>query len=77
MKNYARVADSIVGWGSSVGNWARMDNKAVIGEDVFIAVRRHAGPPRRMLPPGGGYGDDDDDVEGLLGCVWPPKATGC
>lgn len=36
VKNYARVADSIVGWSSSVGQWARIDNKAVIGEDVFI-----------------------------------------
>lgn len=38
VKDYARVADSIIGWGSSVGSWARVDNKAVIGEDVFIAV---------------------------------------
>jgi mannose-1-phosphate guanylyltransferase len=37
VKNYARVADSIVGWGSSVGQWARIDNKSVIGEDVFTA----------------------------------------
>ncbi|KAL6783718.1 GMP1 [Auxenochlorella protothecoides x Auxenochlorella symbiontica] len=36
VKNYARVSDSIVGWGSSVGSWARVDNKAVIGEDVVI-----------------------------------------
>ena len=36
VKNYSRVADSIVGWGSSVGQWARIDNKAVIGEDVFV-----------------------------------------
>jgi mannose-1-phosphate guanylyltransferase len=36
VKNFARVADSIVGWGTSVGQWARIDNKAVIGEDVFI-----------------------------------------
>eukprot|EP00887_Chlorella_sp_A99_P006816 scaffold2.g6816.t1 len=37
VKNYARVSDSIVGWGSSIGSWARVDNKAVIGEDVFVA----------------------------------------
>ena len=36
VKNYARVSDSIVGWGSKVGQWARIDNKAVIGEDVFV-----------------------------------------
>lgn len=38
VKDYAHVADSIVGWGSSVGSWARVDGKTVIGEDVFIAV---------------------------------------
>lgn len=37
VKNFARIADCIVGWGSSVGQWARLENKAVIGEDVFIA----------------------------------------
>lgn len=36
VKNYARISESIVGWGTSVGQWARIDNKAVIGEDVFI-----------------------------------------
>lgn len=36
VKNYAHVADSILGWGTSVGRWARIENKAVIGEDVFI-----------------------------------------
>lgn len=36
IKKYARVADSIIGWGTKVGSWARIDNKAVIGEDVFI-----------------------------------------
>jgi mannose-1-phosphate guanylyltransferase len=36
VRNYARVADSIVGWGTQVGQWARIDNKAVIGEDVFV-----------------------------------------
>lgn len=37
VKSSARVADSIVGWGSSIGRWARVENKAVIGEDVFVA----------------------------------------
>ena len=36
VKNYALIADSIVGWGTSVGQWSRINNKAVIGEDVFI-----------------------------------------
>eukprot|EP00884_Botryococcus_braunii_P006958 jgi/Botrbrau1/16263/Bobra.0066s0047.1 len=36
VKNYARVADSIIGWGGSVGKWARIENKSVIGEDVHV-----------------------------------------
>ncbi|GAB4814853.1 hypothetical protein N2152v2_001899 [Parachlorella kessleri] len=36
VKNYARVADAIVGWASTIGQWARVENKAVIGEDVFV-----------------------------------------
>ena len=34
--NYARVADSIIGWGSRVGKWTRVEGKAVIGEDVHV-----------------------------------------
>jgi len=34
--NYARVADSIVGWGSKLGPWSRLENHAVIGEDVHV-----------------------------------------
>lgn len=37
--NYGRIADSIVGWGSSTGQWARIENKCVIGEDVHMKVR--------------------------------------
>lgn len=37
IKDHARVADSIVGWESSVGKWARVENKAVIGEDCHVA----------------------------------------
>lgn len=33
------MSDSIIGWGSSVGRWARIDNKSVIGEDVHVKVR--------------------------------------
>ncbi|CAK0785405.1 cytochrome c1 [Coccomyxa viridis] len=36
VKDFARVSDSIIGWGSSVGKWARIDNKSVIGEDVHV-----------------------------------------
>ena len=38
VKNYARVADSIIGWGSSIGRWGRIENKSVVGEDVHIKV---------------------------------------
>lgn len=38
VKDFARVSDSIIGWGSSVGKWARIDNKSVIGEDVHVKV---------------------------------------
>ena len=38
MKDFARINDSIIGWGSSVGKWARIDNKSVIGEDVHVKV---------------------------------------
>ena len=34
--NYARIADSIVGWGSSLGKWTRVEFKSVIGEDVHV-----------------------------------------
>ncbi len=47
MKNFARVADSIIGWGSSIGRWARIDNKSVIGEDVHIKARAPRGPRAR------------------------------
>ena len=42
VKDFARVSDSIIGWGSSVGRWARIDNKSVIGEDVHVKVHRHS-----------------------------------
>jgi NDP-sugar pyrophosphorylase family protein len=38
VKNYARVADSIIGWGSSIGRWGRIENKSVVGEDVHVRV---------------------------------------
>jgi len=36
VKNYARIADSIIGWGSSIGRWGRIENKSVVGEDVHV-----------------------------------------
>jgi mannose-1-phosphate guanylyltransferase len=38
VKDYARVADSIVGWASTLGSWSRLENKCVIGEDVHVRV---------------------------------------
>lgn len=31
------VKDSIVGWHSSVGRWARLVNTTVLGEDVHVS----------------------------------------
>ena len=36
LHDHSCVSDSIVGWGSSVGRWARVANKAVIGEDCHV-----------------------------------------
>ncbi|KDD72216.1 hypothetical protein H632_c3685p0, partial [Helicosporidium sp. ATCC 50920] len=61
VKNYACVTNSIVGWGSTVGSWARLDNKAVIGEDVTVGdeiylngaiVLPHKGLSAPVLEPG-------------------------
>lgn len=35
-KDFSMVKDSIVGWHSSVGRWARIDNTTILGEDVHI-----------------------------------------
>lgn len=51
MNNYARVADSIIGWGTSVGQWSRIENKSVVGEDVHVKVLHsgHIFMPLRLL----------------------------
>lgn len=36
VNNYARCADTIVGWESSLGKWSRIENKSVVGEDVHV-----------------------------------------
>lgn len=41
VKDYSKVADSIIGWGTSLGKWSRIENKAVIGEDVFVGNEIH------------------------------------
>lgn len=34
VQNYAYVHTAIVGWYSKLGRWSRLDNNAVLGEDV-------------------------------------------
>lgn len=36
VKDHAWVKSSIVGWSSSVGKWARLENVTVLGEDVTV-----------------------------------------
>ena len=35
---HAVVLDSIIGWNSTVGSWARVEGVSVLGEDVHIAA---------------------------------------
>ena len=37
--NYAKVSDTIIGWGSRIGKWSRVENTAILGEDVGVKVR--------------------------------------
>lgn len=37
VKDHAWVKSTIVGWNSSVGKWARLENVTVLGDDVTIA----------------------------------------
>jgi mannose-1-phosphate guanylyltransferase len=36
VKAHAYVSSSIIGWSSTVGKWARVENSSVIGEDVQV-----------------------------------------
>jgi mannose-1-phosphate guanylyltransferase len=36
VKDHAWVKSSIVGWNSTVGKWARLENITVLGDDVTI-----------------------------------------
>lgn len=36
IRNHAWIESSIVGWNSTVGKWARLENVTVLGEDVTI-----------------------------------------
>jgi mannose-1-phosphate guanylyltransferase len=37
IKDHAWIKSTIVGWNSSVGKWARLENVSVLGDDVTIA----------------------------------------
>lgn len=37
VKDHAWVKSTIVGWNSSIGRWARLENVSVLGDDVTIA----------------------------------------
>lgn len=36
IKKHACVSGSIIGWHSTVGQWARVENMTVLGEDVHV-----------------------------------------
>jgi mannose-1-phosphate guanylyltransferase len=36
VKDHAWVGDSIIGWHSSVGRWARLEGVSVLGDDVHV-----------------------------------------
>ncbi|KAG6475723.1 probable mannose-1-phosphate guanylyltransferase 1 isoform X1 [Zingiber officinale] len=37
IKKHACVSSSIIGWHSTVGQWARIDNMTILGEDVHVS----------------------------------------
>ncbi|KAJ4795286.1 Mannose-1-phosphate guanyltransferase [Rhynchospora pubera] len=36
IKKHACISNSIIGWHSTVGQWARIDNMTILGEDVHV-----------------------------------------
>lgn len=36
IKNHACISSSIIGWHSTVGRWARVENMTILGEDVHV-----------------------------------------
>ncbi|CAM8957890.1 hypothetical protein QQ045_017512 [Rhodiola kirilowii] len=36
IKNHACISSSIIGWHSTVGQWARVENMTILGEDVHL-----------------------------------------
>ena len=41
VKNYAYVNTAIVGWYSKIGQWARIENHTIMGEDVSTKDEVH------------------------------------
>lgn len=37
VKDHCWMSNTIVGWHSTVGKWARLENTSVLGDDVHIA----------------------------------------
>jgi mannose-1-phosphate guanylyltransferase len=37
IKDHAWVKNTIIGWNSTVGKWARLENVTVLGDDVTVA----------------------------------------
>ncbi|KAB2598289.1 mannose-1-phosphate guanylyltransferase 1-like [Pyrus ussuriensis x Pyrus communis] len=37
IKNHACISSSIIGWHSTVGQWARVENMTILGEDVHVS----------------------------------------
>uniref|UniRef100_A0A0A9F6Y0 GSVIVT00018410001 n=1 Tax=Arundo donax TaxID=35708 RepID=A0A0A9F6Y0_ARUDO len=36
IKKHACISNSIIGWHSTVGQWARLENMTILGEDVHV-----------------------------------------
>jgi mannose-1-phosphate guanylyltransferase len=36
IKKHACISSSIIGWHSTVGRWARVENMTILGEDVQV-----------------------------------------
>jgi len=49
VKDHAWVKSTIVGWHSTVGRWARLENVTVLGDDVTIADEVYVNGTRSAL----------------------------
>lgn len=66
--NYCYVNDAIIGWNSSVGNWARVQESCVLGEDVHIKPERFV-RSLTVCPHKGVKQDSLEDNKIILGIV--------